>query len=120
MIVELRIYTMKPGTLPLAEERFVESITQSARTKLSPMAALWHTEAGPLNRLVQLWPYESFEDRERVRKESTRIKGWGPDIGDFMIAQESTLLTPAPFSPPLAPRRLGNLYEMRTATFLPR
>src|SRR4051812_18290582 len=46
MIVEFRTYRLKPGTVAQAEENFGKALP--ARTKLSPLAALWHTEIGPL------------------------------------------------------------------------
>jgi hypothetical protein len=54
MIVEFRTYRLKPGSVAQAEERFGQALP--ARTKLSPLAAFWHTEVGPLNRIIHVWP----------------------------------------------------------------
>ncbi len=115
MIVEFRTYRLKPGTVATAEERFGQGLP--ARTKVSPLAAFWHTEVGPLNRIIHVWPYDSFEQRAQVR--SQKIEGWPPNIREFVEEQQSEIFIPAPFSPKLEPRRLGNLYEIRIYTLAP-
>ncbi len=42
MIVEMRTYTLNPGTTAQFEERFGAALP--ARAKVSPLAAFWHTE----------------------------------------------------------------------------
>jgi hypothetical protein len=115
MIVEFRTYRLKPGTVATAEERFGQALP--ARTRVSPLAAFWHTEVGPLNRIIHVWPYDSFEQRTSVR--SQKIEGWPPNIREFVEEQQSEIFIPAPFSPKLEPRRLGNLYEIRIYTLAP-
>lgn len=115
MIVEFRTYRLKPGTVATAEERFGQALP--ARTKESPLAAFWHTEVGPLNRIIHVWPYDSFEQRTQVR--GKKIEGWPPNIREFVEEQQSEIFIPAPFSPKLEPRRLGNLYEIRIYTLAP-
>src|SRR5205823_14714190 len=68
MIVEMRTYTLQPGTVGQFEERFGAAL--AVRAKLSPLAAFWHTEVGPLNRVIHVWPYKDFEERAGVRTES--------------------------------------------------
>jgi len=115
MIVEFRTYRLKPGSVPEAEKRFAEGLVN--RTKLSPLGAFWHTEVGPLNRIIHVWPYEDFAQRERIR--SQKIEGWPPKIQEFIEEMESEIFIPAPFSPKLEPRQLGGLYEIRTYTMAP-
>ena len=103
MIVEMRSYTLKSGAVATVEKRFEQALP--ARIRLSPLAGLWHTEVGVLNQVIALWPYESSAERERIRTEAAKIQGWPPDIGEFVVEQESKILVPAPFSPPLEPRR---------------
>ena len=45
MIIEMRTYTVQPGSVATVEERFGQALP--ARAKLSPLAAFWHTEVGP-------------------------------------------------------------------------
>lgn len=117
MIVEFRTYRLKPGSIPQAEERFGQALP--ARTKLSPLAAFWHTEVGPLNRIIHVWPYENFAERTRIRAESTKLEGWPPNIREFVEEQQSEVFIPAPFSPKLEPRQLGGIYEIRMYTLVP-
>ena len=117
MIVEFRTYRLKPGTVATAEERFGQALP--ARTKVSPLAAFWHTEVGPLNQIIHVWAYDSFEHRAATRAAATKDEGWPPAIREFVVAQQSEVFHPAPFSPPLEPRQLGNIYEIRMYTYAP-
>ena len=117
MIIEMRTYTVQPGSVATVEERFGQALP--ARAKLSPLAAFWHTEVGPLNRVIHVWAYDSFEERTRVRAESQKLESWPPNIREFVTEQQSEIFLPAPFSPKLEPRQLGNLYEIRTYTLKP-
>jgi len=117
MIVEMQTYLLQPKTPKLAEKRFEQALP--ARNQLSPLAAFWHTEVGTLNQIILLWPYQSLAERERIQAESARLKGWPPDLREYSIEEQSTILIPAPFSPPLEARRLGSIYEIRTYTFRP-
>jgi len=117
MIVEMRTYLLKPGTVAAFEERFAEGLT--ARLQFSKLGGLWHSEVGTLNQVVHVWPYESFEDRERIGQEARKTGKWPPKTHEFIILQENKILLPAPFSPPLEERKLGNLYEIRSYTYQP-
>jgi hypothetical protein len=117
MFVEMRTYLLRPGATASFEERFVEGL--SARAKISPLGGLWRSVVGGLNRVVHMWPYESFEERERIGSEARKTGKWPPKTHEFIIEQENKIIQPAPFSPPLEPRSLGNVYEFRTYTYLP-
>jgi len=115
MIVEFRTYRLKPGSVAEATKRFGEGLAN--RTKVSPLGAFFHTEVGPLNRIIHVWPYEDFAHRTQVR--SQKIEGWPPNIREFVEEQQSEIFIPAPFSPKLEPRQLGGLYEIRIYTLKP-
>ena len=117
MIVEIRTYTLQPGSVAQFEERFAQALP--ARAKVSPLAAFWHTEVGPLNRVIHVWPYEDIEERTRTRAEATKLQGWPPNTREFVVDQKSEVYIPAPFSPKLEPRQLGGLYEIRVYTMRP-
>ena len=68
MILEMRTYVLKPGMTHNFVERFAEGLT--ARLQFSKLLGLWLSEVGGLNRVVHVWPYESFEDRERIGAEA--------------------------------------------------
>jgi hypothetical protein len=115
MIIEMRTYRLKPGSVPEVEKRFAEGLKE--RVRVSPLGAFFHTEVGPLNRIIHCWPYEDLAHRTKVRAE--KIPGWPPNISEFMEEMESKIIVAAPFSPKIEPRQLGGLYEIRTYTMLP-
>ncbi|MSP05349.1 MAG: NIPSNAP family protein [Acetobacteraceae bacterium] len=111
MIVEMRTYQCKPGTVPQFEERFGAALP--IRQKISPLAGFFHTEVGDLNKVIHIWPYESFEARTKARAEATATPGWPPATREFVTEQQAEIFHPAPFSPKLEPRELGGIYEIR-------
>jgi hypothetical protein len=117
MIIEMRTYTLKPGTTPAFEKAFEEGLQH--RTKISPLGAFFRTDIGLLNQVIHIWPYESFAEKDRIGAEARKTGHWPPKVREFMLAQENTVFQAAPFSPPLEPRKLGNIYEIRTYTVQP-
>ena len=103
MIVEERIYTLHIGKqaefLSLYEK---EGLALQTRI-LGNLVGYYTTEAGPLNQLIHMWGYESFEDRLKRRKALFADKDWLSFVGKIrpMIrTQESKILLPAPFFTP--------------------
>jgi hypothetical protein len=117
MIIEMRSYDLRPGTVPEVEKRFGEAL--HVRTKFSPLGAFWHTEVGPLNRIIHVWQYETLEERTRIRAEAAKTGQWPPKIGEFCVSLQSEIYIPTAFSPPLEPRQLGAVYEIRSYTLAP-
>ena len=117
MFVEMRTYVLKPETTDAFVERFTEGL--AARQQFSNLGGLWRSEVGGLNGVVHLWPYGSFEDRERIGNEARKTGKWPPKTHEYIITQENKIIQPAPFSPPLEPRTLGKIYEFRTYTYQP-
>ena len=117
MIYEMRTYDLKPGTVPEFEDRFAEALPH--REKYSKMAAFWHTEIGPLNQVIHVWPYEDLAERTKVRAEAAKDPNWPPRTSDVVLNMESEILIPAPFMRPLGEQELGNIYEMRIYVYQP-
>jgi hypothetical protein len=115
MIYEVRTYHVKPGTLQEVEQRFGEAYEK--RKKLSEMAAFWHTEIGPLNQIIHVWPYKNLAERDRIRAESWKVEGWPPKIGEFLLEQRSDIMIPFAISPEIKPGKMGPYFEMRTYTY---
>lgn len=101
MIYEMRTYDLKPRSLPEFIQRFGEAYEK--RKRLSQLAAFWHTEIGPLNQVVHVWPYRKLDDRTRARKAALETGQWppkaDPDEPYNTDAQETKILLPAAFSP---------------------
>ena len=105
MIVEERIYTLHIGKqgeyLALYEK---EGMAVQKRI-LGMMLGFYTTEAGPLNQIIHMWGYESFEDRLRRRKELFANAEWIAYIGKIrplIVNQKNKILIPAPFFTPKA------------------
>ena len=121
MIYEVRTYSLQPGTVGEFESRFVQR--HPFREKHSKLGAFWHPEIGPLNQVIHVWPYDDMQHRAAVRAAMAQ----DPDLQrlpggrDFIVAQESEIMTPAPFMHLLGSRDYGtgNVYEMRIYTFGP-
>lgn len=96
-IYEMRIYTYQHRTIPEVLKRWEAAI--AFREQFSPLAGCWYTELGGLDKLIHLWPYADFAERERVRRESRQEGRWPPATREFLVRQENKLLIPAPFSP---------------------
>src|SRR5213594_4108229 len=65
MIYEIRTYRIAPGSLAEVEKRFGEGYEY--RKKYSELTAFLHTEIGPLNEIVHIWPYRDLAERARIR-----------------------------------------------------
>lgn len=115
MIVEMQSYDLKSRTPAAVEARFEAALPE--RTQLSPLGALWHTDIGLLNRVILVWSYADEDERARVQKQEGELENWPPDIDEFVVGRESHVYTPAPFSPPIEPRELGSVYEIRSYTY---
>ena len=59
MIFEMRTYRLQPGSVPEVAKRFGEALTE--RVKVSPLGAFFHTEVGPLNHIIHIWPYDDLQ-----------------------------------------------------------
>jgi hypothetical protein len=117
MIYEMRTYDLKPRSLDEFEKRFGERLP--GRQQYSDLAGLWHTEIGPLNQVVHIWPYDDMAQRTDIRTRSVADGKWPPNTREFIVHMRSEILIPAPFMEPMKPRDIGPVYEMRTYTYAP-
>lgn len=117
MIYEVRTYRLKPGTVAECEQRFAEALPY--REQYSPLGAFWHTEIGPLNQIIHVWPYEDVQQRATIRARAAQDPHWPPTISHLVETIETEIFLPAPFMPPLGKRQRGGIYEMRTYLYQP-
>ena len=118
MIYEMRTYTMKTGKVGFFESNFAEALP--TRQQYSNLAAFWHTELGPLNQVIHVWPYKDLQERADVRLAASNDPSgkWPPKGIEEILNMESEILLPAPFMNPLvAPQVLGKVYELRIYTY---
>ena len=104
MIVEERIYRMKPGKALEYIKGYEQEGLAIQRPILGNMAGYYSTEIGPLNVVVHLWAYEDMADRARRRAQlqaDPRWKAYLPKVSSFVEQQENRILNPAPFFEPM-------------------
>jgi hypothetical protein len=102
MIVEERIYTVKTGKMRELLSLY-EKEGYPVQTKiLGRMLGFFTTEFGPLNQLIHMWGYESFEDRAERRARLFADPTWLAYIEKSQVLverQENKVLIPTHFSP---------------------
>lgn len=102
MYVEMRTYTLHPGTTP-EYFRIYETMGMEAQNEiLGHRIGYFHTEIGPLNQVVHMWAYESLDDRDRRRAALAADPRWQkmlPELRKCIRDQETKILVPAPFAP---------------------
>ena len=118
MIYEVRTYALKPGTVAQFEENFGKALPH--REQYSKLGAFWHTEIGPLNQVIHVWPYENMDERASIRAEAAKDPHWPPPSDGAVLNMNSEIWIPAPFMRPMGgDQALGNIYEMRIYSYLP-
>jgi hypothetical protein len=117
MIYEVRTYDLKPASVGEFEKRFGEAYEK--RKKHSELFAFWHTEVGPLNQVIHVWPYKDLMEREKIRADAQKDGTWPPKTAEFIVGQRSDIYLPFAMSPQTKPGKLGPFYEMRIYTLAP-
>ena len=104
MIYEVRTYTLRPGAVAEFEERFAKRLP--LREHHSKLGAFWHTEFGPLNQVIHVYPYDDLHQRTAVRAALAQdtARQQLPGGGDLIVAQEAEIMNPAlVYAPPGQP-----------------
>ena len=105
MIIDHRVYTIKPNRL----SRFLETYERLAlplqRKYLGEPYGFFVSHIGPRNRVVHLWQYESLADREQRRDAMEADLAWQAYRRialeeDTLVDMEDQILKPAPFFTP--------------------
>jgi NIPSNAP protein len=102
MIVEQRTYTLFPGKTP-EYLRLYENEGMAIQTRiLGRMVGYFTTEIGPLNQVIHMWGYDSFEERSKRRAQMQADPGWKAYVAKvqpLVQTQETKILNPTSFSP---------------------
>lgn len=102
MIVEERIYTLMPGTVPLYLANYEEHGLAIQKAHLGRLVGYFSTEFGPQNQIIHIWAYDDHADRSRRRAALAADPGWAKFrdmVRPYLMLQENKLLIPARFSP---------------------
>jgi NIPSNAP len=102
MIYEMRTYQLKVGSMSTYVRQF-EDKGLPIISRYCTLVGYWIVESGALNRVVHIWSFKDLEDRRRAREEWWQdrewLEGYLPLALPLVEAQESIILTAAPFSP---------------------
>lgn len=107
MIVDLRTYRIIPGRVPAQLDLYGKlGYPVQLRYVGEPLCYLVG-ESGQLNTFVHAWVYESAGDREQKRAKMAQDPDWKHFLSENakagnIIEQHTSLMTPAPFAPPLS------------------
>lgn len=102
MIVEERIYRIKPGRLAAYLKLVREEGLAIQQPILGNLIGYFHTEIGPLNHVVHMWGYRDFADRTERRNKLAADPAWQaftPRLSENIDTLENRILVPTDFSP---------------------
>ncbi|HEU5019633.1 MAG TPA: NIPSNAP family protein [Pseudolabrys sp.] len=106
MLIDLRTYTVRPGTMS-AQLSLYEKFAYPVQLRYMGEPLFYLTaETGELNTIVHGWVYESAGDREAKRGKMAQDPDWKVYLAENtkagnIVAQRTSLMTPAPFAPPI-------------------
>jgi hypothetical protein len=104
MIVDLRIYTVKPGRVGEFVAMYGQHAWPLQKKYLGKCLGWYAGHEGQLNQVVQLWAYESQADREQRRIAMNQDPEWKAYLkrmgeSELLLHTENRFLTPTDFSP---------------------
>jgi hypothetical protein len=119
MIVDLRTYTMKPGSLAKYLDVY-QTLGWPLQTKHLPKCIGYYiVEIGVQHRVVHLWEYADITERAQRRAQMEADPGWPVyrnAAGPLFVAQDSRIMAPAPFWSAIPVRYTGpySVVDVRT------
>jgi len=104
MLLDVRTYTCRPGTIKLHLDIYEALGMRPQQRHLGKPLAFLITETGPLNTYMHIWCYEDAADRARKRAAMQADPDWQAYLAEsakagYLINQENKLMTPASFAP---------------------
>lgn len=95
---EVRTYGLKPDGLAPTIELWRKAVP--ARARVSPLLAAMVAVTGAAIRFLHIWPYNSFDERARLRAKAVADGVWPPPGGpSHLLSQQADIYLPAAFSP---------------------
>ena len=92
-IYELRQYTYAPGDIRNVAKAFGEALP--GRNEIYPVAGIFTSQLGNLNRLFQLFPYKDWTHRDEIRKVYLESGAWPPHSDARPVQQLVRHMLPA-------------------------
>ena len=101
MIIEIRTYLLKPNTLKLFLDIYNNEIRETHVSILGNQIGFFYTELGELNKVVHLYGYDSYEDRDKRRAILAKNKdfiNYLAKVENLIMHMKSEILLAAEFS----------------------
>jgi hypothetical protein len=104
MIVDMRIYTTRPGKLAAFVKLYKEHAWDLQQKYLGNCLGWYVAAEGTLNQVVHIWGYTDQGDREKRRAAMQADPMWAvylkhSEEAALLVAQENRFLKPTDFSP---------------------
>jgi hypothetical protein len=102
MLIEMRTYTLKPGSAASYLQLYEDKGLTVHRRILGNLLGYFSTEVGAINQVVHLWGYDSFEERQRRRAELSKNAEWQQFLQlalPYFVDQQTQFLNGTRFSP---------------------
>lgn len=104
MIVDKRIYTLKPGGVPTYMKIYEEYGYKVQSKHLGAPVGWFYGEVGALNRITHIWAFDDPDDRAKKRAAMQADPEWRAYLekireADILLAQDNEILIAAPWSP---------------------
>ena len=102
MIVEMRSYVLQPGKLHEFMRLMGSEGIAIEQPVLGGLVGFYTVEIGSINKVIHMWAYDSFEERQRRRALLAASPEWTafvPKVLPLIRDMHNELLNPAPFSP---------------------
>ena len=101
MIIEMRTYLLKPTTLKRFLDIYNNEIRETHVSILGNQLGFFYTEFGELNKVVHLYGYDSYEDRDKRRAILAKNKdfiNYLAKVESLIIHMKNEILLPTEFS----------------------
>ena len=102
MIVEERTYHVYTGKLAEVVRLYAEEGTELQQRHLGNLVGAFTVDIGDLSSIVQMWGYDSLDERARRRAELQADDGWKSFLSrltPLIHTQRNRILLPTSFSP---------------------
>jgi hypothetical protein len=96
-VYEIRDYLLRPGGLRATIAGWRQALP--GRNQVDPITLVMYALDGP-DRIVQIWPFRSLDDRVQIRRDLYVNKMWPPPGGPEQILEATSVIAwPSEFSP---------------------
>lgn len=102
MLIEQRIYHLKPGALHEFLKLYEHEGLALQSEALGNLIGYFQPQTGDLNRVIHLWGFDSLEERNQRRAALSAQPEWRAFLakaGGLVTAQHAEILSPTAFSP---------------------